>query len=153
MPQYRYLDKSSHFDEGKMTKGKKVKKTKSPAIAGRLPLREVADEQQDSGGDTPQKEKKSSSRLAKASLEEEPEEVVDLEDFEDEEEEDSPHDSPQFEQEISSQHESSVQPEKEDSPIRTDSSAPPPSGVQDLLKRRREKLQARKRCAKRGGAY
>ena len=47
----------------------------------------------------------------------------------------------------------SVQPEKEDSPIRTDSSAPPPSGVQDLLKRRREKLQARKRCAKRGGAY
>ena len=127
-----------------MTKGKKVKKTKSPAIAGRLPLREVADEQQDSGEDTPQKEKKSS-RLAKASLEEEPEEVVDLEDFdEEEEEEDSPHDSPQLEQEISSQHESSVQPEKEDSPIRTDSSAPPPSGVQDLLKRRREKLQGAK---------
>ena len=136
-----------------MTKGKNVKKTKSPAIAGRLPLREVADEQQDSGGDTPQKEKKSSSRLAKASLEEEPEEVVDLEDFEDEEEEDSPHDAPQFEQEISSQHESSIQPAKEDSPIKTNSSVPPPSGVQDLLKRRREKLQARKRCAKRGGAY
>ena len=77
MPQYRYLDKSSHFDEGKMTKQKKTKKTKSPAIAGRLPLRDVADEQQDSGGDTPQKEKKSS-RLAKASWEEEPEEVVDL---------------------------------------------------------------------------
>ena len=90
-----------------MTKQKKVKKTKSPTIAGRLPLREVADEQQDSGGDTPKKEKKSSSRLAKASLEEEPEEVVDLEDFE-EEEEDSPHDSFQFEQEISSQHESSI---------------------------------------------
>ena len=110
-----------------MTKGKKLKKTKSPAIAGRLPLREVADEQQDSGGDSPQKEKRSS-RLAKASLEEEPEEMVDLEDFdeeEEEEEEDSPHDSPQFEQEISSQQESSIQPEKEDSPIRTDSSAPP----------------------------
>ena len=155
MPQYRYLDESFHFDEGKMTKGKKVKKTKSPAIAGRLPLREVADEQQDSGGDTPQREKKSS-RLAKASLEEEPEEVVDLEDFDEEEEEeaeDSPHDSTQLEQEISSQHESSVQPEKGDSPIRTDSSAPPPSGVQYLLKRRREKLQARKRCAKCGGFY
>ena len=137
-----------------MTKQKRVKKTKSPAIAGRLPLREVADEQQDSGGDTPQKEKKSSSRLAKASLEEEPEDVVDLEDFdEEEEEEDSPHDSPQLEQEISSQHESSAQPEKEDSPIRTNSSAPPPSGVQDLLKRRWEKLQARKRCARRGGAF
>ena len=140
-----------------MTKQKRAKKTKSPASAGRLPLRDVADEQQDSEGDTLQKEKKSSSRLAKASLEEEPEEVVDLEDFEDEEEEeeeeDSPHDSPQFEQEISSQHESSTQPEKEDSPIRTDSSAPPPCGVQDLLKRRREKLQARKRCAKRGGVY
>ena len=108
-----------------MTKQKRAKKTKSPASAGRLPLREVADEQQDSEGDTLQKEKKSSSRLAKASLEEEPDE---------EEEEDSPHDSPQLEQEISSQRESSVQPEKEDSPIRTDSSAPPPSGVQDLLR-------------------
>ena len=138
-----------------MTKQKKVKKTKSPAIAGRLPLREVADEQQNSGGDTPQKEKKSSSRLAKASLEEEPEDVVDLEEFEEEEEEeeDSPHDSPQLEQEISSQHESSAHPEKEGSPVKTNSSAPPPSGVQDLLKRRREKLQARKRCAKRGGAF
>ena len=151
MPQYRYLDKSSHFDEGKMTKGKKLKKTKSPAIAGRLPLREVADEQHNSEEDTLPRYKRSS-RLAKASLEVEPEEVVDLEDFK-EEEDDSPHDSPQFEQEISSQHESPVQPEKEDSPIKTNSSVPPPSGVQDMLKRRREKLQARKRCAKRGGAY
>ena len=154
MPQYRYLDESFHFDEGKMTKGKKLKKTKSPASAGRLPLREVADEQHNSEEDTLPREKRSS-RLAKASLEEEPEEVVDLEDFdEEEEEEDSPHDSPQLEQEISSPHESSAQPDKEDSPIRTNSSAPPPpSGVQDLLKRRREKLQARKRCAKRGGAF
>ena len=67
-----------------MTKQKRAKKTKSPASAGRLPSRDVADEQQDCEGDTLQKEKKSSSRLAKASLEEEPEEVVDLEDFEDE---------------------------------------------------------------------
>ena len=108
-----------------------------------------------SGGDTPRKEKKSSSRLAKASSEEEPEDVVDLEDFEEEEEEeeDSPHDSPQLEQEISFQHESSAQPEKEDFPVKTNSSAPPPSGVQDLLKRRREKLQARKKCAQRGRVF
>ena len=136
-----------------MTKQKKLKKTKSPAIAGRLPLREVADEQQDSGGDTPQKEKKSSSRLAKASLEEEPEEEEEYFEEEEKEEEDTPHDSPQLEKEISSQQESPAHHERETSPIKTNSSAPPPSGVQDLLKRRREKLQARKRCAKRGGAF
>ena len=54
---------------------------------------------------------------------------------------------------IALKQESSAQPEKEDSPVKTNSSAPPPSGVQDLLKRRREKLQARKKAAQRGRIF
>ena len=86
-------------------------------------------------------------------MQEEPEEEEEYFEEEEEEEEDSPHDSPQLEKEMSSQQESPAHHEREASPIKTNSSAPPPSGVQDLLKRRREKLQARKRCAKRGGAF